>query len=165
MATTLTAIQRYPVPPAEVFALFSDRHFLDARLEAGGGLNPQVITLEATDGNVHLVTRQGIPAAALPAAVSSFLSGDPSTQRTETWRGTAEGYTADLKVTIAGAPAVLKGTMTLAPDGGTGSVLTVNADAVVSIPLFGGKLESVIVEQVSELLQREEEFTREQLAD
>ena len=43
-------------------------------------------------------------------------------------------------------------------------MLTVNADAVVPIPMFGGKIEKVIVEQVSELFDREEGFTREQLA-
>ena len=95
--------------------------------------------------------------------MSSFISGDPSTQRTENWRPADDGYTAELKVTIQGAPASLKGTITLTPDG-AGSVFAVKADAVVPVPMFGGKIEKVIVEQLTELLEREGRFTEEQLA-
>lgn len=165
MPTTFTATQRYPAPASEVYALFSDRSFLEARLEANGGLDPQVMSLDVTDdGGVVMVTRQGIPASKLPSVVSSFINGDLSTQRTESWRPAADGYTADLKVTIHGAPASMKGTMTLSDDPTGGSVLTVRADAIVPIPMFGGKIEKVVVEQVGELLDREEAFTREQLA-
>ena len=162
MATKLVATQHYTAGPDAVFALYRDRSFVEARLEANGGLNPEVVTFDVTDNGVEIVTRQAIPASALPSAVTSFISGDPSTQRTETWRPAASGYEADLKVTIHGAPATLKGTITLVPDGG-GSTVTVNADANVPIPLFGGKIEKVIVEQLTELFNLEEQFTQEQL--
>ncbi|WP_157970636.1 DUF2505 domain-containing protein [Nakamurella deserti] len=165
MPTTFTATQRYPAPATAVYALFSDRGFLEARLAATGGLDPQVMSLDLSDdGGVVVVTRQGIPASKLPSVVASFINGDLSTQRTESWRPAADGYTADLKVTIHGAPASMKGTMTLSDDPTGGSVLTVLADATVPIPMFGGKVEKVVVEQVGELLDREEAFTREQLA-
>ena len=164
MPTTFTVAQRYPAPASEVYALFADRGYLEARLEANGGLNPQVMALDVTDdGGVVMVTRQGIPSSALPSAVTSFVSGDLSTQRTESWRPAADGYTADLTVTIHGAPASMTGTMTLSDEPNGGSVLTVNAAATVPIPLFGGKIEKVVVEQVGALLDREEAFTREQL--
>lgn len=163
MPTTFTATQRYPAPATEVYALFSDRDFLEARLAANGGLDPEVVSLDVDEQSVIIVTRQGIPASALPSVVGSFISGDPSTQRTESWRPAADGYTADLKVTIHGAPASLKGTMTLTDDPTGGSILIVRADAHVPIPMFGGKIEKVIVEQVGELLAREETFTRGQL--
>lgn len=164
MPTKLIATQRYAAPPAAVYALFGDRSFIEARLEASGGLDPEIVShVPAADGGLDIVTRQGIPASVLPSIVSSFISGDPSTQRSESWRTAADGFTADLKVTIHGAPASLKGTITLTADA-DGSLLTVNADAAVPIPMFGGKIEKVIVEQVSELFAREEEFTQGQLA-
>lgn len=164
MPTTFTAVQRYPVPASEVYALFGDRDYLQARLDANGGLDPEVVSLDLDADSVIIVTRQGIPASALPSVVGSFISGDPSTQRTESWRSAADGYTADLKVTIHGAPASLQGTMTLSDDPTGGSVLTVLAEALVPIPMFGSKIEKVIVEQVGELLEREEAFTRSRLA-
>ena len=163
MATKLVATQHYTAGPDQVYALYNDPGFIEARLEADGGLNPEVVSMDVTDSGVDIVTRQAIPASALPSAVTSFISGDPSTQRTENWRPAANGYEADLKVTIHGAPATLRGTITLVADGG-GSTVTVNADANVPIPLFGGKIEKVIVEQLTELFKLEEKFTEEQLA-
>lgn len=163
MPTAFTATQNYDATPRQVFELFCDRGFIEARLEASGGINPEVVSLDGTDTTLDLVTRQGIPAAVLPSAVSSFISGDPSTQRTENWRADGDGYTADLKVSIHGAPASMKGTITLRP-AGAGAVLTIAANAVVGIPLFGGKIEKVIVEEVGRLFALEERFTQEQLA-
>lgn len=165
MPTTFTAVQHYPASASAIYALFGDRSYLEARLAANGGLDPQVMSLDVSDdGGVVIVTRQGIPASALPSIVGSFLKGDPSTQRTESWRPAAVGYTADLDVTIHGAPASMTGTMTLVDDPAGGSILTVSADATVPIPMFGSKIEKVVVDQVGQLLDREEAFTREQLA-
>jgi hypothetical protein len=163
--TKLAVTQQYDAPPERLFALFCERSFIEARLEASGGLDPEVVTMEVSDRALDLVTRQGIPAEVLPPIVKSFISGNLSTQRTENWRAAAGGYVADLKVTIHGAPATLKGSMTLAPTGDTSSTLTVNADAVVGVPVFGGRIEKIIVEQLSELLDTEAAFTAEQLAE
>jgi Protein of unknown function (DUF2505) len=163
--TKLAVTQQYDAPPDRLFALFCERSFIEARLEASGGLDPQIMTMDVSDTALDLVTRQGIPAEVLPSIVSSFISGNPSTQRTENWRAAAGGYVAELRVTIHGAPASLKGSMTLAPRGNDGSTLMVNADAVVGVPIFGGKIEKVIVEQLTELLDKEAAFTAEQLAE
>ena len=164
MPTALSVTQHYAATPDRVFALFGDPEFLSARLTAGGGLDPAVVSQESDKTSATLVTRQGIPASALPSMVSNFIQGDPSTQRTETWTANeAGGYTAAWSVTIKGAPASLKGTMTLAADG-DGSVLRIDGSANVPVPLFGGKIEKVVVEQIAELLVKEEKFTQEYLA-
>jgi hypothetical protein len=48
------------------------------------------------------------------------------------------------------------------PDGG--SELNVRANAQVSVPLIGGKIEGVIAEQVERLLTAETAFTQDWLA-
>ncbi len=171
MSTKLSATQHYAATPAEVFALFRDRAFIQARLDASGGLTPEIVSMDTGedtgddtgDDTVEVVTRQGIPASVLPSIVSSFIPGDPSTQRTETWHRTDAGYVADFTVTIHGAPASLKGTMTLAAEG-AGSSLTIEGEAHVPVPIFGGKIEKVIVEQVNALFSHEEKFTQGRLA-
>lgn len=163
MPTKLSVTQHFDATPDTVFALFGDPTFLAARLEANQGLDPEIVTQEVDGGSVTLVTRQGIPAEVLPSAVAGFIQGDPSTQRTENWTTAADGtHSADWAVTIKGAPANLKGTMKLDAEG-TGSVLVIEGTATVPIPLFGGKIEKVIVEQVTELLQKEETFTQQHL--
>ena len=83
MSTTFTATQRYPAPATEVYALFSDPGFLQARLDANGGLDPEVVSVDVDGDSVVIVTRQGIPASALPSVGGSFIRGDPSPARTE----------------------------------------------------------------------------------
>lgn len=167
MATDLTVVQTYAAAPDAVIEKFADRAFLDGRLQAAGGLDPSVTQLESAgsgaERTVTIVLQQSIPASALPSMVATLMPGDPVTVRTEKWRATADGYIADFDVVIKGAPASLQGTMSLAPTA-AGSTLSVDGAASVPIPLFGGKIESVIVEQVEKLLQAEEIYTQSQLA-
>ena len=158
MATPLAVTHQFAAPPAAVYALLTDRTFLEKRLRDTGGLDPAVVDLSVADGTATIVTRQSIPASVLPPMVSAVLSGDPVTERTEHWTADGNGYRADLAVVIKGAPANLSGTMTLLP-AGAGSALSVAAEAVVPIPLFGAKIESMVVEQLATILDREAVFT------
>ena len=63
---------------------------------------------------------------------------------------------------VKGAPATIRGTMTLAP-AGSGSTLAVKGEAAVPIPLFGGKIEAVIAQQIGLLLATEETYTQSRL--
>ena len=163
MATSLSVTHEFAATPAAVFALLTDRTFLAARLEATGGNDPEIVSLDTTDEHTKIVTRQSIPAAALPSMVASMISGDPITERTEDWRVEGDSYLADFGVVIKGAPATLKGTIALTPTA-AGASLAVNGSASVPIPLFGGKIEAVVVEQVDALLNRENEYTATSLA-
>lgn len=163
MATPLSITEDFPASPSAVYALYTDAGFLQSRLEDCGALDPQVLGVDTSDDAVTTVTRQSIPASILPSMVSSMMSGDPVTERTETWRPDGAGYLADFSVTIKGAPASLKGTMALTPSG-SGTTLTVNGQASVPIPLFGGKIEQTVVEQVGQLINMESDYTRRRLA-
>ena len=163
MATNLSAVQHYDAPPAQVYALFGQRDFQAGKLAATGGLDPELVTFETDAGSLTVVTRQSIPADVLPSMVASMMQGNPTIERTESWRAEGDGHVADFGVVIKGAPASLKGTMTRAAEG-PGSALTIAGQASVPIPLFGGKIESVIVEQVGALLDEEESYTRSALA-
>jgi len=163
LATSLSVNHQFAAPPAAVYALLTDRAFLERRLAATGGNDPAVVSLDADANSAKVVTRQSIPAAVLPSVVASMISGDPVAERTETWRVDGESYQADFAVVIKGAPASLKGTMSLIPSG-AGSALTVDGQAKVPIPLFGGKIEAVVAEQVDSLLSKENAYTANALS-
>jgi hypothetical protein len=162
LATSLSVTHEFAAAPAAVYALLTDRAFLDARLKATGGNDPEIVSLDTDGDHTKIVTRQSIPASALPSMVASMISGDPITERTEDWRPEADGYQADFAVVIKGAPASMKGTIALTPSG-AGSSLAVNGSASVPIPLFGAKIEAVVVEQVNALLLEENEYTAKAL--
>lgn len=158
MPTPLSVTHDFAANPAAVYALLTDRSFLDGRLTETGGLDPSVVSLDVDGDTAKVVTRQSIPSSSLPSMVASMIPGDPVTERTEAWRAEAEGHVADFSVVIEGAPATLKGTMILAA-AGTGSTLTVQGQASVPIPLFGGKIEAIVAEQVTAQLNREAVYT------
>lgn len=163
MPTPLKVTQQYDAPAADVFALFNDPAFIQGRLVDSGALDPEVVRVESTDEGVAIVTRQAIPSSALPSMVASMIQGDPATERTENWKVDGEGYTADFAVTVQGAPASLKGTMSLV-NAGSGSTLSVVGSAAVPIPIFGAKIEGVIASQIAELLASEEAYIKARLA-
>ena len=158
MATPLSVSHEFAAEPAAVYALLVDRDFLQRRLEDTGGLDPSVVRLDSDGAAATVVTRQAIPASVLPSMVASMISGDPVTERTEVWRTDGDGYVADFSVVIKGAPATLKGTMAL-PVGGR-LHLAVDGLGRVPIPLFGGKIEGIVVEQVKALLDAGERVHR-----
>ena len=162
LPTPLKVTQQYDAPAADVFALFNNRDFIQARLDDSGALDPQVMAVDSTDDGVTIVTRQSIPASVLPSMVASMIQGDPATERTETWKVDGDGYTADFLLTVKGAPATIKGTMSLT-NVGSGSTLNVVGAAAVPIPIFGSKIEGVIAKQITELLASEETYTRSHL--
>lgn len=172
MPTPMSVVQEFPAAPSAVYALLTDRTFLEGRLADCGGEDPQIVAFDvAGDGDARtatITTRSAIPASVLPPMVASMMAGNPVTERTENWRPDGDGYVADFSVTVKGAPASLKGTMTLSPAGSgadaSASTLTVQGNAAVPIPLFGGKIEQVIADQIGELLQMEGDYTRGQLA-
>jgi hypothetical protein len=163
MSTDVTATEEFPAAPAAVFDLITDADFLQARMVAGGGIDPKVLSVDTADGVTTIVTQQSIPADALPSMVSSMMGGDPVTERTEVWRTNGGDYAADFSLVVKGAPATIKGTMTLSP-AGTGSTLGVNVTATVPIPMFGPKRESGIAEQIGDIFAAEGQYTRSRLA-
>jgi hypothetical protein len=44
-------------------------------------------------------------------------------------------------------------------DQGDGSVFAVHADVTVNVPIFGGKIEEIVAEQVRRLMEAETAFT------
>jgi hypothetical protein len=161
--TPLNVTQKYDAPAIEVWALFNDPDFIAGRLDDSGAPDAEVMTVDSTEDGVRIVTRQSIPASVLPSMVASMLQGDPATERIEDWHFDGESaYVAQFSVTVKGAPASIKGTMTLAP-AGAGSTLVIKGEAAVPIPLFGSKIEAVIAEQIAKLLAFEETYTQSHL--
>ena len=150
-------------PAEKVFAVMTDREYLEARLRELGGPGSVLLELEATPEKARYQLKQGLSASDLPPIVSKVMNGDLAIVRTETLNRTAPGsYSGDVDVAIPGAPASAAGTMTLADDGsenGTGSLFEVHADVLVNVPLFGGKIEEIVAEQVRRLLEVETAFT------
>jgi hypothetical protein len=151
-------------PADDVAAVMLDRGYLEARLEQLGGPGAAVKehTADAAGGRYRI--RHGVDQAALPSVVSSLVTGNLVIDRTETLRREAPGrWAGEVDVRIPGTPASAAGTLRLA-DTASGSELVIHADVTVKIPFLGGKIETVIADQVHALLVAETAFTLDWLA-
>lgn len=151
-------------PADEVAAAMLDRAYLEARLQQLGGPGAAVKEHSAdADGGRYRI-RHGVDQAALPSIVSTLVTGNLVIDRTETLRREAAGrWAGDVAVRIPGTPASAAGTLRLT-DTGAGSELVIHADVTVDIPFLGGRIESVIADQVHALLVAETAFTLDWLA-
>ena len=159
MARSIDYRSTLAFPAEQVFATMTDEEYLRARLRELGGPGSALLEHEASPDNARYRIRQGLSESDLPPVVGKVVGGDLAIERTETLsRITPGAYTGDVDVVIANAPASAAGTMTLT-DAAGGSEFAVHADVTVRVPLFGGKIEEIVAEQVRRLLEAETAFT------
>ncbi|MGV9615507.1 DUF2505 domain-containing protein [Nocardia xishanensis] len=154
MATPLAFTARYSHSVAAVRAAFGNEQYWKDRIAEVGGPNARLESVTVQGDQVQVEMVQAIAADLLPPAITAVRPGDLIIPRTENWTGD----TATFDVRVEGAPATVRGTVTLTGDDSSAAT-TLEGTIEVKVPLFGGKIESAIKERLTELLQSEEEFT------
>lgn len=151
-------------PAATAYAVLVDADHLNARLKELGGNDPALLEHSVDDSGARLRLRHSVPVEFLPSAIRRFTGDDLVLDRTETWRPRdAGGYEGSVEVQVRGLPGSISGTQSLVDDG-DGSVTDVEGTVSVSVPMVGSRIEGVVVEQVGQLLDAEDAFTRRWLA-
>ena len=141
---------------------FSDEQYWLSRLAESGADDARLDAMTiGKDGGIDVRTTQVLVAERLPGMVSQFHRGDISIEREETWSPLRDRQaTATVQARIAGAPATMEATATLAPaESGNGSRLELKAVVEVRVPLVGAKLEGFIGNQLVNLIIAEQRFT------
>jgi len=148
-----------------IYAVMVDPDYIRTRLATIGGKDATLLEHTATADGARFRVKQGLESKDLPPMVRNFLSGDIVIDRTETWTRKEPGrYEGEAQVAIKGTPAGAVGGMRLRDLDAASSELVVRTDVTVKVPIIGGKIESVVAEQVKELLRMETEFTLEWVA-
>jgi len=142
----------YDAPPDQVFAMLSDTAF---RRRVGAAQEVVSADVDVTEqgGGFRLVSTQVQNTAGLPAIARKIAGDTTEVVVTEEWPGHDGG---SIDITAPGKPTSAKGSITLAPHG-SGTRELVELEIKVKVPLVGGKLESLMAEQVKEgyLLEHE----------
>jgi hypothetical protein len=165
MSTRFEHRATYTAPANTVYRTLVDRAFLDERLKAVGGKAAEVVDYTGSGDAVAFKLRQGIDADKLPGAVRAILKGDLVVEREERWQLEGGTHTGTSRVSMSGVPGEITSKVRVADRGDGGSDVVTAAEARVSIPLIGGKLEGVIAEQVGKLLSTEADFAGKWLAE
>ncbi|TDQ46744.1 uncharacterized protein DUF2505 [Actinomycetospora succinea] len=164
MPRRITHRATWDAPAETVYAELVDADHLRERLAELGGNDPALLEHAVDDSGARLRLRHSVPVEFLPSVVRRFTGDDLVLDRHETWTPRAGGgYDGTFEVTVRGLPGTMSGTQRLSDNGG-GAVSEVDGQATVSVPMVGGKIEGVVVEQVGNLLDAEDAFTRRRLA-
>ena len=149
-----------------MYAAVVTADYLKARLAALGGKNAALYDYTQSEDAAGYRLRHGVAAQDLPAAIRPLLGGDLKIDRVENWRAEPDGtYSGTVRVTIPGMPGDLTGKMKLADVDGGGSTVLITGAVSIPIPLFGGKVEEAVADQLGKLLDAEQKFTENWLRD
>ena len=124
----------FAADPATVFAMMTNQQYQEEVCLAS-----ESVSYDATVSGDSTSTSRTLAA---PESVARF-TGSTLTIKEDTAWGSAAGdgsRTADLTMTVVGQPVTLKGQLKLAP-GGRGTVIDLDGELKVAIPLLGKKLE------------------------
>ncbi len=164
MASRIEHRAAFPVDLATAWNAVAGEEALRARLEQIGGDDAELLEYVASADGLRYKLRQGISSDKLPSAVRTLHRGDLVVEREQTWSTSGEAYTGAAKASVHGVPGEITAKTSLSADGDRATLVN-SGEVKVRIPLVGGKLENVIAEQVTKLLEREAEFIAKWLAE
>jgi Protein of unknown function (DUF2505) len=165
----------------QVRRAFGDEKYWLARLADSGVAAATLKSIEVGgDGTIAVASTLVLPREFLPAVATQFHSGDLRIERRETWGPVTDGRASGtIDCAIVGAPATMTGKASLTPKpapepapnpgadphtNGSIAQMHLHATVEVRIPFVGGKLESFIGGQLTNLLIEEQRFTTMWLA-
>jgi hypothetical protein len=146
---------RYDAQPPDVREMLLDATFREKVCVAVKSVDYSV----AVDGST-VVIQQSQRVRKIPAFAAKLVGETIEIHQVERWTSPTE---AALELTIPGKPGHLRATVTLTESGG-GTDYRADGELKVSIPLVGGKLESVIADLLTLFLTREHETGQAWLA-
>jgi hypothetical protein len=150
----------YPEPPERIPEVLTDPDYLRDKLRAVGGPGAELVSREQDERGVTIVLHHAVPGNALPSFLRSVRPEGLTIRRTETW--TSSG--GSVHAVVDGMPGTVTIVMNLEPDH-AGSVLGAQLTAEVPLPLFGGRAEKMITDNVAKLMAAEYQFTLDWLRD
>lgn len=153
MTTPLTTELRFAANPEVVYQMLQKLSYLELKV-AG---TPDATFNVSNQGNTSTITVTRNWVGELPAMAKTFLGDEVVIVEEQVWQPLqANGSaTADLNVSIEGAPVKVSATMKLLGNSSSTSIL-IEGNVKVSIPIFGGKAEEIIANELANVMADEQ---------
>ena len=162
MSVTVRARHEYRHPVKKVWAAFSDPEFYQAKFEAIGHRNVEIVSTDTDDEGFCVEVSREVPLE-VPGFLRGILGEWNTLLQNERWTEEGKGvYTNELEIEAHGVPALMTGTMTLAAHG-KGCVNEVAITIRAAVPLIGGKLEQFVSRDTEATLAAEYAFIQDYL--
>ncbi len=153
----ITRDHAYAHSTASVYALFTDADDIEAKQEALGAREIQILDCERDgDGAVVRFVRE-LPAD-VPGILSRFLQPWNTIEQSEQWRDSGdEIFSADIEIDVANVPVTISGTLELKPvDSGCVNQIRLNVHS--GIPFVGKTLAEFVAADCKRLIAMEYEY-------
>jgi hypothetical protein len=153
----------YPNPPSTLLALWRDPDFLAALGARFGGVGQPRVEQDGDRVLVH--TQRKLPLDKVPGFLRRFISSG-LLEQVDDWpseAGPTDGPIEGAWTVTGKMPATMSGRHSIRSDG-NGCVVEVHGDVKVNVPLVAGKAEDLIANQITTLIQRQQEFAADWLA-
>ena len=158
MSTKLSHDLTYEAALTAVGEMLMDPAFREEVCDAQGAVR-STVSVEPDGRGMGVVIDQVMPAEGIPGFARKFVGDEINLVQTEQW---SDIETGTVDVVIPGKPGQMRGTIRLRESGGT-TTETVEMEIKVSIPLVGGKIESLIADLLRKALKAEQAVGRDYL--
>ena len=151
----------YACTPAHLHHVLTDRAHIEAKMGVDAG---RAEVIEATPRRVE--TTRTVKTS-LPGIAAKILGETQTVRQVEEWADpatTAPAVTGTFSGTAPGTPVDVSGTLRIDPDG-DGCRLRIHGRVAVKVPIIGGKIASIVHDEVVKNLEREDAFTKTWLAE
>jgi len=139
---------RYAASPDDVAALQTDQAY---RASLKSRTRSAAHSVQVTDqgGTTVVEVDQRLKTEGIPSFARKLVGETIQLVQREEWTG----HQASFELSIPGKPGHLRGTVTIEHDG-DGAVERVQGEAKASLPLVGGKIEKLLVDMITQSLER-----------
>lgn len=145
----------YDASPDDVFEMLADPAFRE-KVSAALDVVSAEVAIDRREDGFSLVNDQVQRTDGLPSFARKFAGETTRAIQVEEWPDRNGG---SLRIDAPGKPSSIVGTIALVPSG-SGTTEVVELDIKVKVPLIGGKLESLLEEQVRAGMDGEHEVGR-----
>ncbi len=162
MSTSIDHTQTYTAEPAEVQRMLLDPDFAVAKCLASGSIEA-TSELVTEDGQTTLIIRRVLPAK-LPSFAKALVGETLNLIETQQWhepRGDAR--TASFLVDFGNNPISFHGDIAVGPHT-EGTHVRTKGTIKCTVPLMGGRIESVAAEWIGKYLAKEQQVGTARLA-
>jgi hypothetical protein len=155
----------YDAPSEVVWAMFTDRDYLMAKLEAVGALEYDVVECAPTPEGGYTIATTRTMQAEIPGFARKVFNPTQSLKQVEEWEAEADGTRPGVwRVEAKGVP-VTTGGATRLVETDAGCVHHIEGRIKVSVPLIGGRLAHFVFDQARATMDKEHTFGQQWLTE
>lgn len=162
MAKKFTNSDPYSADADAMWAMLCDQDYWQQKYDSMGATAVEFQQFDVTDTALTVKSVRNVPAD-LPGFAKKIVGDTNHVTQTERYTRTDQAISSRIQIAVKNVPGGTTGAMVIKPTG-AGSVWDADLDIKVSLPLVGGKLEGVILNETASNFVQEKQFNDSWLA-